>query len=354
MTTKRRQPIDAPCAWRGDALGATDAWIRTLSPAALREIDQALRAVKADGLTWQSINRDNFPLDRLARELADIADELEQGRGLLLLRGLSVAHDDTDDLRRIFVGIGSHLGTIVPQSARGERLGEIQDEGPEVGQAHGQMAASGGETFLSSRARVHTTGQLRFHTDRTDVVALLCIRPARSGGVSKIASSVAIHNAMLDCRPDLLERLFQAFPRSRFGEETKDPRLTYDLPVFAMADGHFTSHYSRTYIEAAQMIPGVRRLSAAQIEALDLLHALAEDLCVEMRFQPGDMQFLNSHVTYHARTPYVDHADADRKRLLFRLWLSMANSRPLPSDHAVLWGDTTAGALRGGIRPDLV
>ncbi len=93
----------------------------------------------------------------------------------------------------------------------------------------------------------------------------------------------------------------------------------------------------------------VPKLTAAQREALDLLLALAEALSFDMTLEPGDMQFLNNHVVYHARTAFTDGAGEREHRLLYRLWLSMPNSRPLPEGHEVLWGTTAAGALRGGI-----
>ena len=118
--------------------------------------------------------------------------------------------------------------------------------------------------------------------------------------------------------------------------------------IFALRDGHFTTHYSRTFIEAGQKAPQVPPMSAIQWEALDVLHEIADELCLTMRFEPGDIQFLNNHVLFHARTAYED-SGATRRRLLYRMWLSMANSRPLPPGHGVLFGATGAGAIRGGI-----
>ena len=228
---------------------------------------------------------------------------------------------------------------------------EIRDEGSEAGQRYGQVTtgAGQGQAFLSSYARTLTNGALRFHTDRTDVVGLLCVQQARAGGVSRLVSSVAIHNEMLRRRPDLLDLLFQDFHRSRFGEEAASPGVTYALPVFGLRAGKFTSHFSLTYIEAAEMAGTVPKLSAAQREALDLLLTLAEALSFDMTLEPGDMQFLNNHVVYHARTAFTDGAGEREHRLLYRLWLSMPNSRALPEGHEVLWGTIAAGALRGGI-----
>ena len=156
---------------------------------------------------------------------------------------------------------------------------------------------------------------------------------------------------MLERRPDLLEELFAPYPRSRFGEEASDASAFYMLPVFALRDGKFTSHYSRTYIEASQENPEVPRLRETQDEALDLLNELANEVSFQMTLQPGDIQLLNNHVVYHARDPFVDDAATGRKRLLMRLWLAMPNSRPLPEDYKVLFGDVEPGALRGGIWP---
>ena len=203
--------------------------------------------------------------------------------------------------------------------------------------------------MLSSYARTLSNGPLRFHTDRCDVVGLLCARQARAGGVSKVASSVAVHNEMIRRRPDLAALLYQDVYRSRFGEEASQPDAVYPLPVFGVRDGKFTSHYSLTFIEVAQMVPGVPPLTAAQREALDLLMSLADELAFAMRFEPGDMQLVNNHVIYHARTAFEDDAGSGLVRLLYRLWLSMPNSRPLPPGHEVLWGSIAPGALRGGI-----
>jgi hypothetical protein len=234
---------------------------------------------------------------------------------------------------------------------------EIRDEGPEAGQRYGQVVPApdsetgveAGRPFLSSYARTLSNGPLRFHTDRTDVVGLLCVAQAASGGVSRLCSSAAIHNEMLHRRPDLLDVLYEDIPRSRFGEEAANPAVTYALPIFGVRADKLTSHFSQTYIEAAEMSGAAPPLTAAQREALGLLQALAEELSFDMTLEPGDMQFLNNHVIYHARTAFTDGPEESRRRLLYRLWLSMPNSRALPEGHEVLWGRIEAGALRGGI-----
>ncbi|OFW98736.1 MAG: hypothetical protein A3D94_01450 [Alphaproteobacteria bacterium RIFCSPHIGHO2_12_FULL_66_14] len=269
---------------------------------------------------------------------------------MVKLRGIPVDGYSEDELRQMYFGLGTHLGMPVFQNRSGEMMRAIRDEGAHVGRTYGETKDPKGTTFLSSYARTLTNGPLRFHTDRTDVVGLLCVRQARAGGVSKLASTPAIHNAILAKRPDLLDVLFEDFWRSRFGEESTDKETVYKLPIFGLRDGKFTSHYSLTFIEAAELVPGVPKLTALQREAIDVLMATAEELCFEMTLQPGDLQLINSHVTYHGRTPFDDDAANGHDRLLLRLWLTMRNNRALPEGHEILWQEIEAGRPRGGIR----
>jgi hypothetical protein len=130
----------------------------------------------------------------------------------------------------LWMGLTCHLGTPVFQNPYGEFLREIRNEGGDVGERYGQRHTASG-AFLSSRARTATGAELRFHTDRCDIVCLLCLREALHGGVSRIASSVAVHNAMLAARPDLAALLYEGVPRSRMGEEVGGENQWYMLPV---------------------------------------------------------------------------------------------------------------------------
>ena len=350
MATMTAQPLGGPAAWQGSDLARSTDWIWPVSDAAAAELDAALGVVKRRGLAWRDIRREDFPLADFAGTLAAVQRELEDGRGVVLLRGLPVGRYSEDDLRILYFGIGVHLGSPRFQNSRGELIGEVRDEVRVFGEVK-QPAMPGREAGAppTSRYKARSSGPLRFHTDRTDVVALLCVRQARAGGVSRVVSSVAIHDAILARRPDLHALLLQDYHRSREGEEAGGERRTYTLPVWGICDGRFTSQYSRTFVEAAQRLPGVPPLTAAQDEALDLLAEVAEELCYEMPLRPGDLQLLNSHVTYHARTAYEDDAASGQDRLLYRLWLSMPNSRALPPGFEVLWGRIEAGALRGGV-----
>ena len=327
MTDTVLRPIGGPAAWQGATLLAERDWIRPIGDAAVAEIDAALAQVKRSGIDWRDLTKRDFPLPTLSGNLAAIADELESGRGVVKLTGFPVERYGEQDLRTLYFGVGCHLGTPVHQNGSRGLMRDIRDNGG---------------------TRVESAEALRWHNDRTDVVGLLCVRKAQAGGVSRIVSAVAIHDAMQARRPDLLAAMYLDFYRSTIGDEVGAERPYYPLSVFAVRDGHFTSHFSNTYIEQAQRFPEVPRLTGAQKEALAMLDALAEELCFEMPLEPGDLQLLNNHVIYHGRTAFTDDAGSSQDRLLYRLWLSMPNSRPLPESHRVLWGSVEAGAIRGG------
>ena len=347
MTPRARMPLAGPDVWTGAEMAGSTRWIRTLGAAHLADIATALPALR--DRPWDRIGCADLPLPAWGALLADIAHELEHGCGIVKLRGFPVDSLDEDELRRLFFGLGAHLGTPLRQNRDGEMMRAIRDEGAAAGRRYGETTDAAGGRFLSSYARTLTNGALRFHTDRADAVALLCVRQARTGGVSRLVSTPAIHNALLARRPDLLEELFGPFWRSRFGEEAATRDSVYALPIFGLEQGRFTSHFSLTFIEAAQLADGVPRLTDRQREAIDALLASAEELSFAMTLEPGDLQLINSHVTYHGRTAFEDDPAGGRDRLLLRLWLALPDSRPLPPDHAVLWGDVAAGRPRGGI-----
>jgi len=342
MTRPDLTPIGGRAAWTGADLAQDTSWIMSLPPEAPGEIDAAL-----SGLGDRALGRFDarlFPLPATASFLAQVARELESGRGLVRLTGLDPARYAAADLKRVFWGLMCHLGTPLPQNTTGEILGEVKDE-----TGTGAAVGSG-----SARARSRSTGPLRFHTDKCDLLCLLCASNGIAGGVSRIVSTVAIHDAMAARRPDLLAVLYEDFWRARPADEEGEGMALrpFPMPVFARGpDGDFTSQYSRTYVEMAQGQPGVPPLRPEQVAAMDMLAALADELCVEMPFEAGQIQLMNQHVTYHGRTAYADDAAAGARRNLLRIWLASPLSRALPAGHADQWGDVRAGALRGGAIP---
>jgi TfdA family taurine catabolism dioxygenase TauD len=339
MAVPPRRLIKGSCAWIGADMRAREAeWSYRLSPAETAEIEAAVQAVRARRLDIAEIRREDFPLPTFGPVLDRMRAEVLDGRGFVLLRGLPVEDRPIIGSATAYWGIGTYIGSARSQNGQGHLLGHVYDLG---------KGLSANDPNLRSYA---TAERQNFHIDRCDVVALLCLRRAKSGGLSSIVSSMTVHNVMAQRRPDLLERLYQPFPVDRRGEVPDGKAPFYEAPVFNEYAGYVSVLYSRLHIGSSQRFPEARRLTPEDIEALDMLAELASDpeLRLDMNFMPGDIQFLHNHTILHARSAYQDWPEAERKRHLLRLWLSPPGARPLPPVFAQCYGSLTIGD-RGGI-----
>jgi TfdA family taurine catabolism dioxygenase TauD len=334
-----RRRVEGPSAWVGaDMRGREAEWSYRLSPAEIAEIESAVTAVRARGLDIAEIRREDFPLPTLGPVLERLRAEVLDGRGFVLLCGMPVEDRPIEESATAYWGVGTYFGSARSQNAKGHLLGHVYDLGQ-------------GLSATNPNLRSYATAERQnFHIDRCDVVALLCLRRAKSGGLSTIVSSMAVHNVMAERRPDLLERLYRPFPVDRRGEVPEGKAPFYEAPVFNAHAGTVSVLYSRLHIGSAQRFPEARRLTPEDIEALDMLGELAGDpeLRLDMNFMPGDIQFLHNHTILHARSAYEDWPEAERKRHLLRLWLSPPGARALPPVFAECYGGIAIGD-RGGI-----
>ena len=274
-----------------------------LSHAQQDEVRTAAR--RAAGMPLAELTPRSFPLPTAAAVLRRLAREVTDGAGVALLHGVPV--DEDPDLS--CVGVGCYAGRIVPQGAQQVPIQHVTDRGadPKV------------PTTLSYQH----SGALGYHADPTDIVALLCVQPARSGGLSRIVRSAAVHDELARTRPDLMQVLYQPWWRDlRTGD---GPDSFSQSPVYARDEhGRLSVSYGPDYIRSAQRSAHVPPLSPAQREAMAVLDHLNSDprFSVTMDLRPGDMQFLNNHTILHGRTAYEDYPEPERRRDLIRLWLN--------------------------------
>ena len=333
-----RQPITGPSAWIGAEMKTREAeWTYRLSPLEVAEIEAAVKSVRARGLDLAAITRADFSLPTLGPVLDRLRGDVVNGRGFVLLRGMPV-DGSVEDSAIAYWGVGAYFGSARSQNHKGHLLGHVYDLG--------QGLSAENPTI---RAYATAEGQ-RFHIDRADLVALLCLRRAKSGGASAIISSMTLHNVMAVRRPDLLERLYRPFPTDRRGEVPDGKGPWYEAPVFNPYAGNVSVLYSRMHIGSSQRHPDAPRLAPEDFEALDMLQDLANDpeLRLDMNFMPGDVQILHNHTILHARSEYEDWPEPERKRHLLRLWLCPPDGRPLPPVFSEVYGRITVGD-RGGI-----
>jgi hypothetical protein len=302
--------VSSPSVWRPADFADPGEWTVTLSAAERDEIVAAAKAAAGSGLTAATVRQEDFPLPGLAAKLAGWVRELSAGRAFVLIRGFPVDVLSKTDTELAYVGLGLQLGTPVSQNAAGDLLGHVRDTG---------VARD------SPAVRLYATSQRQdFHCDGSDLVGLLCLKPAKTGGQSKIVSSMAVYNQMLARRPDLVAVLRQPFAWDRNDEQSPGEDPFFSLPVIFDIDGAPRIFFIGWYIRDAQRHEQAPRLTAEQLQALELLEGIANDpsFYLQMEFRPGDIQLLNNAKILHAREAYVDYDDPAERRHLLRLWLT--------------------------------
>lgn len=304
-----RRPQDSPAVWRPAELHA-DEWRIALTSTERAALVAAARSARAAGLTAATLSRADFAVDDLQASFADWSERLSAGRGFVLLRGFPVEELDEPEVELAYVGLGLHLGRPVSQNAAGELLTHVRDD---------RLAESGPGVRL-----YRTNKRQDFHTDAADIIGLLCLHRARRGGESRIASSGTVYNEMLRRRPDLLDVLYRPMYWDRQGDDGAVGDRWFTLTPINDLDGVPRIFYLGWYIRDAQRHADVPRLTGEQIEAMELLEAIANDpsIHLEMDFEPGDVQLLNNGRILHSRESYEDDDDPARRRHLLRLWLA--------------------------------
>lgn len=302
------QPIDHPACWKATDFNSKDDFSIDLSSTQINALESETASFKKSGATHKELNPLTFPLKAIYEDVQSWRREIQQGRGLLMLRGFPTDRMALEDIRLLFLGLGTHFGRPVSQSANGELIADVVNVG---GSDRNERA------YRSSR-------ELKLHTDRCDHIGMLCLRKAVKGGISGYASALAVHNEMLASNPELVEPLYSGFHHHRFGEQPPgEPIVTPErIPTISITDGVPSVICIRGYIDLA-VEEGHVSLSDHEIEALDTFESLAnrEDFKLNLTIEPGEASFTNNCCVLHTRTAFEDATDPALRRHILRLWL---------------------------------
>lgn len=324
-------------AWFGPDMQGRRDWIHQFTPAEVAEIDAAVRAAEVvpDII---DITRAHFKVPALEPLLQRVRRETLHGRGFMLLRGIPVERYTLRQSAVAYWGLGLHLGEPVSQNGMGHVLGHVTNLGLD---------------YADPEVRGYqTSARLNYHCDSSDLVALLCLRASKSGGLSSIASSTTLWNELVRTRPDHARTLTGPLYYTRWGEVPEGKKPYAEINVFTPCNGRMIASYVRSSINKSQTLPGVPRLTPQQVEAMDHLDALAADphIHLDMEFRPGDIQVLCNHSIMHSRTSYEDWPEVERRRHLLRLWLACDDGPELPRAMIDRFQGLTAGGRPDGIR----
>ena len=307
--------VDHSSAWRSTERDR-DSFVIQLQAHHLAALDDAVQAAKQNGKDAESITRDDFRMSEIEADIAGWREEVMNGCGMVILSGFPLERYSKEELAMMHFGIGTHFGAAMSQSVMGDTLGHVVNVGGKD---------------PKERAYRNST-ELDMHTDACDVVAMMCLQKAQSGGYSGYVSAISIYNEILQRRPDLLPVLFEGFQYHRFGEEApgQSPVTESKIPVFSFREGLLSVNYLRSYIEmAAEFLD--TPLTPQQLEALDLVDEISIDAKFALKFitRPGDAVFFNNLTILHNRTAFEDSPVESEKRHFLRLWLVADEQRPV-------------------------
>lgn len=318
-------PVTEPSAWLADDVRADDRWRMHFDQPEIDELENMVAFLLARGREAVEFGRDEIgELPLVEARIAKVLEELEHGRGFVLIKGLDVDRYDRREIATLYWIIGQFLGDPVHHSPAGDMIGEVRDQGLD---------------YNDPLVRGYKSNQaLGFHCDGADLVSLLCLQTAKSGGESLLCSSMALFNEILAHHPEYLPVLFEGFHYNLRGEGEKGesyPVTRHKVPVFSFLDGRLSCRFLRKAILEGQKFVG-EPLDGLALEAVETMNGLAgEDrFRYDMVFERGDIQVLNNYMILHARGAFEDWPEPERKRNLLRMWINQRGGRALDPQFA--------------------
>ncbi|MBS0521025.1 MAG: TauD/TfdA family dioxygenase [Proteobacteria bacterium] len=331
-------PIGGRLAWKSADLAGDQSWIHRLTDAEIAELDAAAEHSKAVVEDILDLRKEHFPLPTLAAKIGELRADIVDRYGFGYLRGLPVHKYDRDTVMRIYWGLASHLGDVVPQNRNGHMIGHVIDIGTKVDDYNKRLT--------------QTSAGLSFHSDSCDVVGLMCLHTAMQGGESALVSGIAVHDEMMRRAPELCRALYQPVTVDRRGEVPEGKFPWMRIPVFMWRDGTFTGYAPlQEYLNSARRFEEAPKMTDLQWQATELFFSICADpeFAVKIPFEPGDFQFVHNHVVFHSRTSFEDWPDVAKKRHLMRIWISLPDGRELHPAIAERWVRIERGTVRGGV-----
>ena len=311
--------LEPASEWRAKDVADESQWIECFNESECDEIDAALRKALEKSRDVMQVSRDDFPLPTLIKRVRSFEEDLINGRGFVLLRGIDRARYSREEIEMIYWGIGMHLGAPWPQNQYGHVLGDVTDQGIDP---------------ADPTSRGNEIGKIAFpyHSDGSDLVGLLCLQTSKSGGASTVANAVSIHNDLVREEPELAAALYEKQPYDFRGAEPEGAKPWYEMPVFTEWNGRLFVRYIRPYILASQRHADAPRIGEVAERAMQRVDEMTQDRSynVFMDMEPGDMQFINNYHVLHAREAYEDDREAGLVRHLKRLWLATETIKERP------------------------
>jgi alpha-ketoglutarate-dependent taurine dioxygenase len=304
-----------PRAWTRATIVPAD-WTVPLPDAAAHELLAVRDELRRAPVPTFLLDHRDFALDACRATMAEVRHVTRSGPMFAVLDRLPMDEVTREEAIALYWLLSSLLARPVAQKLNGQMFFDVRDTGAKLKPGSG------------IRPTV-TNVDLRFHNDNSynesppDYVCLLCLHPAKEGGVSQVMSVATVHNALQQRFPELMDRLYRPFWYDRHAEHHADEPTTFAAPIFERGtDGTVKARLALSEIFAGYELRG-ERMDNETASALAAVQSVFDqpELRVELDFAPGQIQYVNNRATGHARTEFVDHPEPERRRHLVRLWL---------------------------------
>jgi hypothetical protein len=319
-TSKLLEPVTDGSAWTRDEVCEDPSWVFDVDTTMRGDLEQAVSAAGSSGRRLQDLSSADVPLPSAEDLIRAVLEQLEHGRGMALVRGVPVEGRDLDSCELLYEVLAAHLGTSIVQDTKGTLTDHVADRGL----SYDQISVRG----------YTTNAQLTPHCDSGDVVALLCIHPAKSGGVNTISSSLGVYNEILRHHPELLESLYAGVHYNIRGNGPPGPYhdvTSHRVPVYSYHRGRLSCRFNQKAILTSEQVPGAPSLGDDEKLAVNTVADLSMEprFGVDIELGPGDLLLLCNHTVFHNRTSFEDGEEPHEKRLLLRKWINVVNGREL-------------------------
>ena len=239
---------------------------------------------------------------------------LIQGCGFCVINGTNFTAFDKHELSNIHILISKIFGELLIQNKQGEQTVEVKDLG--------KTLSTGGRYHHTKEGGSYHTDGCHIFENPPDYVGLLCLNPAKNGGVSKFISAYTIHNKLQEDK-NLLRILYEKFYMDKRNENQADEIPTQFVPIFTYNNGKLNCRCCQRELIDSGHEKMNKPLTEYQKNALDNLDKLLanENFAVSYLLKKGDMMYSNNKWLIHDRTDFEDSDDENLKRALLRTWI---------------------------------
>ncbi len=305
-------------------VGGTKAWVRAdirrenwflrLTPECLAELHAIVAELRAHPCVIEQIDPARFAMPACRAFMRSVRAVLDEGVRFAVVDRLPMDEISDTEAKALYWILSSLLARPVQQKLTGTMIYDVHDTGKKATPGSGvRPDQTNMEQFFHNDNAYNTT--------QPEIVALLCARPAKTGGVSHVMSFYTLHNALLRAHKDAIPRLYQPFWFDRQKEYLPGEPAVMSAPMFTY-DGRLKVRMSMHQASGgyAMLNQPLDQAAVASFAALKSLFA-DEALSVDFVMERGQIQYVNNLETCHRRTTFEDFAEPERKRLMIRLWL---------------------------------